>query len=96
MHWKKDPEYNRIYIMVQQNYANDLLQARGHLFLNEVYDWLDVGRTKAGAVVGWVKEAKAIIMSISVFMTHLMPLSSMDMNEAYCSTSMSMVSFTTR
>jgi Family of unknown function (DUF6353) len=53
-HWVKDPELNRLYIQCQQNYANNLLRARGHLFLNEVYDMLDVDRTQAGSVVGWV------------------------------------------
>lgn len=53
-HWEKSPELNRIYIQCQQNYANDLLRSRGHVFLNEVYDMLDIDRTKAGQVVGWV------------------------------------------
>jgi hypothetical protein len=53
-HWEKDPEINRLFVQCQQNYANNLLKARGHLFLNEVYDMLDVERTKAGSVVGWV------------------------------------------
>lgn len=52
--WSKEPEYNLIFLKAQQNYANDLLQARGHVFLNEVYDMVGVPRSKAGAVVGWV------------------------------------------
>ena len=52
--WKRNPEYNLIFLRAQQNWANDLLQARGHVFLNEVYDMLGIPRTKAGAVVGWV------------------------------------------
>lgn len=53
-YWEKDPEYNRLYLQCQQNYANNLLRSRGHVFLNEVYDMLGVERTKAGAVVGWI------------------------------------------
>lgn len=52
--WKKDAEYNLMFLRGQQQYANDLLKTRGHLFLNEVYDMLDIPRTKAGQVVGWV------------------------------------------
>lgn len=52
--WEKDSEYNLMFLRAQQQYANDLLVSRGHLFLNEVYDMLDIPRTKAGQVVGWV------------------------------------------
>lgn len=52
--WQKNAEYNRVFIDCQQNYTNDLLHARGHVFLNEVYDLLGLPRSKAGQVVGWV------------------------------------------
>lgn len=52
--WEKDPELNRLFIQCQQNYANNLLQARGYLFLNEVYNMLGIDISKAGQVVGWV------------------------------------------
>lgn len=52
--WTKDPELNLMFLKRQQSYANDLLQRRGYLFLNEVYDMLGIPRTKAGQVVGWV------------------------------------------
>lgn len=52
--WGKNPEYNMLFLKAQQNYANDLLKARGHVFLNEVYDMLGIPRSQAGSVVGWV------------------------------------------
>ena len=52
--WQNDPEYNLMFLKSQQQYANDLLKARGRLFLNEVYDMLGMERSKAGQVVGWV------------------------------------------
>lgn len=52
--WNREPEYNLIFLKSQQNYFNDLLRSRGHVFLNEVYDALGIPRSKAGAVVGWI------------------------------------------
>lgn len=52
--WSEDPEYNKVYLRSMQNYFNDLLHARGHLFLNEVYNQLGFPHTQAGSVVGWV------------------------------------------
>jgi hypothetical protein len=56
VHWQRDPELNRIYVQCQQNYFNNRLTAYGHVFLNEVYDSLGVERSRAGSVVGWLKE----------------------------------------
>ena len=56
--WDKDPELTKFFLIQQQNYANDLLKSRKHLFLNEVYDMLGAKRTKAGAQVGWVYDEK--------------------------------------
>lgn len=52
--WEKDAEYNLVFLKAQQQYANDLLRSKGHLFLNEVYDMLGIPRSKAGQVVGWI------------------------------------------
>ena len=57
-YWEKSAEYNLMFLRAQQQYANDKLRANGRLFLNEVYDMLDIPRTKAGQVVGWVYDDK--------------------------------------
>lgn len=56
--WTKNHEMNLYYLKARQAQATDMLKARGHLFLNEVYDMLGFPRTKAGAVVGWLFDPK--------------------------------------
>lgn len=51
--WTKNADDNLFILRNLERYANEMLQARGHLFLNEVYDMLDIPRTRAGSVVGW-------------------------------------------
>ena len=52
--WQKSAETNLYFLRLQQNHANDMLKARGHVFLNEVYDMLGLPRTKEGSIYGWV------------------------------------------
>ena len=52
--YNREPNYNFVFLLNQQNFANDRLISRGHLFLNEVYEMLGMEHTSAGAVVGWV------------------------------------------
>lgn len=54
--YESNPDYNRMFLKAQQAFANDKLQTRGHLFLNEVLDDLDLPRTPAGQIVGWTKD----------------------------------------
>lgn len=51
--WTRDAEMNRLFLLRQQEFANEKLQQRGYLFLNEVYDMLGLSRTKVGQCVGW-------------------------------------------
>jgi hypothetical protein len=52
--WQRPWEYNQAFLSMQQNWFNDLLRSRGHVFLNEIYDRLGIPRSKEGAVVGWL------------------------------------------
>lgn len=52
--WQQVPDYNMVFLRSNQNWCNDMLRSRGHLFLNEVYAQLGLEHTKAGAVVGWI------------------------------------------
>lgn len=52
---EKNMDYNRMFLKAQEAYANQLLRSRGHVFLNEVLDSLDLPRTPAGQIVGWTK-----------------------------------------
>jgi hypothetical protein len=52
--WERNAEANRTFIQVQQQLANNMLRARGHIFLNEVYDMLGLERSVAGQMVGWL------------------------------------------
>lgn len=50
------PEYNVAYLRGCQMMWNQRLQAKGHLFLNEIYDDLGIERSAEGQTVGYLKE----------------------------------------
>ena len=52
--WQTAHEYNLHFIRIQQDRLTDMLRSQGSLMLNEVYDRLDLPRTPAGAICGWM------------------------------------------
>ena len=54
--YETNNDFNRMFLNAQESFANDKLQTRGHLFLNEVLDDLDLPRIPAGQIVGWTKD----------------------------------------
>lgn len=56
--WEKNAEINRLFVQAQQQYFNHILNSRGHVFLNEIYDALGIERSQEGAVVGWIRDGE--------------------------------------
>ena len=59
--WTKDPEFNLMFLKHQQSQANDILKAKGHLFLNDVYEMIGIPKSQAGQAVGWIYDEKCPI-----------------------------------
>lgn len=58
--WSDNAEKNLFFLKRQQDYANELLEAKGYLFLNDVYEMLGIPRSKAGQAVGWVYDKDVV------------------------------------
>lgn len=52
--WEANMDYNLYFLRGVENHLNDLLVARGHVFLNDALDVIGLKRTSAGAVTGWL------------------------------------------
>lgn len=52
--WDPNPEFSMMFLRGQQNYWNDMLHVRGHVFLNEVLESLGFEHTQSGSVLGWI------------------------------------------
>lgn len=53
--WDPNPNFSLTFLRAQQNYWNDVLHTRGHVFLNEVLNSLGFEHTTMGSVVGWIE-----------------------------------------
>lgn len=53
-HWSTNKANDALFIRTQLNYTQDKLHARGHLFLNEIYDMFGFPRSSKGATEGWL------------------------------------------
>lgn len=52
-YWKNHPAFNITFLKAVEREMNDVLRAKGYLFLNDVYDALGLEPSKIGALVGW-------------------------------------------
>ena len=53
-YFSAEPERNKMWLTGVQTHMNQLFQVKGHLFLNEVKDALNLPRTPDGQILGWV------------------------------------------
>lgn len=51
--WEPDKFQNEATLRGEENWANDILRHRGHIFLNEILDRLGLPLTVEGQFVGW-------------------------------------------
>ena len=56
--WYEDREFNEAYLRSVQGYYNELLMARGYVFLRDIYERLGIPVTKESLVVGWYYDQK--------------------------------------
>ena len=54
MAYTGDNTYDMMELRMEQELANNLLKARGYIYLNEILDRLGLKTSKMGQVVGWV------------------------------------------
>ena len=65
--WRGDNESNIFFLHTVQTAMNVELTVRGIVFLNQVYEALGIPRTKAGQVVGWVKEYGDDVIDFGIY-----------------------------
>lgn len=58
LNWVGNYEHNLFFLRGHQNMLNDLLRARGHVFLSEALDALGIERTPASIVTGWIYDPR--------------------------------------
>lgn len=54
--WTGHSDMDLVFLKHVENWANEVLKARGFIFLNEVYNELGFGPCEAGQFVGWVRD----------------------------------------
>lgn len=64
--YNTNPNISRMFLTAQEEIANNILNTKNHIFLNEVLDMLGYEHTPIGAVTGWVKGNKDSYVSFGL------------------------------
>ena len=54
--WTGDPEVDKYWLLMHQNFLDEKLQRNGYLFLNDAYEECGFEPSKAGRVMGWIRD----------------------------------------
>lgn len=54
--WENDPQLNLAFLKTAESYFNDVLDAKGYVFLSSVYSYLGYRETDYSRVVGWRRD----------------------------------------
>lgn len=93
--YETNMDYNRMFLKAQQQFANDKLQTRGHIFLNEVLDDLDLPRSLPVRLLDGLRMVLTDML-ISVFLKLSVKPKTVDMSPLCFLTSMYKVIFGVR
>lgn len=55
INWRPDPSYNLMYANCQETYAQQRLDGKGHIFLNEVLEGFGMKPVPEGQALGWIQ-----------------------------------------
>lgn len=53
VNWTRRPAYCELFIKGTTQHALHMIEVKGYLFLNDVYDWLGLSKTSYGQIAGW-------------------------------------------
>lgn len=54
--FSKDPEENKNFLLLWQSHFNDILDSKGYVLLNDIFEVLNFKKTKQGQIYGWLKK----------------------------------------
>lgn len=52
--WQDNMDYNIMFLKSEQQYATDKLRATNHIFLNDIFERIEVPKRPEGQIAGWV------------------------------------------
>lgn len=65
-YFNPNTEYNLVFLKSYENYLNDLLRARGIVFLNEALNGLGIPLIRMGQTYGWTCYLDQIVLDIDM------------------------------